>query len=232
MGREVLKEEIDYTIFADEPQFYLAQIRGGCPGGEDEAFALTVHNYAGRVTADDVRSWARDPAFQRALKHAREMGEENREYDTRKAARRSDPFATPPRPGQVDLAAESYDASTPKPPGALSRFLRRLGIEIDWQHAQREEPRPSGQRTIPQDEMTDRDWAGVRYQGAELLQRAQAEHAAEDQPWGAPQEWDRKREWISPDGSEWQGAPVQSGRLFQSGGLFSSQPDPSSFPMP
>ena len=212
MGREVLKEEIDYTVFADEPQFYLAQIRGGCPGGEDEAFALTVHNYAGRVTADDVRTWARDPAFQRALKHAREMGDENRAYDAQMAARRSqDPFGGIPPRGGMDLAAETFDASTPKPPGALSRFLRRLGVEIDWQHAQRQEPRPPGQREISPHEMTDRDWAGVRYQGAEA-QRARAEQGLEGQKaigrwtppgvvWRVPgvQQWDGTG--ISPDGT-------------------------------
>src|ERR1039457_6538166 len=151
MGREVLKEEIDYTVFADEPQFYLAQIRGGCPGGEDEAFALTVHNYAGRVTADDVRSWARDPTFQRALKHAREMGDENREYDAQIAARRSvDPFGIPPR-GGMDLAAEPYDLQSP-PRTGMGGWLRRL--KQAWLAQPAEEPATSsGQRFVAGDDL-------------------------------------------------------------------------------
>jgi len=90
MGREVRREEIDYEQFVDEAQYYLAQIRGGCPGGEQEALEMTVRNYSPHITEDDVRGWARDPAFQRTLKHARSMGAENRRYDQEKAQRQSD----------------------------------------------------------------------------------------------------------------------------------------------
>lgn len=230
VGREVRKEEIDYEQFVDEAQFFLAQIRGDGVD-DDEALARTVRSYPA-VSEMDVRGWARDPAFQRTLRHAREMGAENRAYDERMAAKRSpDPFSTPPRPGMVDVAAESYDVTTPKPPGALSRWLRRLGIEVEWQHSRRDEPRPSAQREISQDEMTEADWAGVRAQNAQALQRAQAEQdaARPDNPGAAwqGQAWSRKTEWMSPDGSAWQGAPAQ-----QAGGLFSPHGDPDSVPTP
>jgi hypothetical protein len=66
-------------------------------------------------------------------KHAREMGEENREYDAQIAARRSqDPFGIPPR-GGMDLAAVEYDAQAEQPRGGLGRWLSRLGIIADRQ---------------------------------------------------------------------------------------------------
>jgi hypothetical protein len=207
----VMKDDVDYSVFTWEGQYYLAQIRGGCPGGEQQALEMTLQNYP-HVSEFEVRGWAREPVFHRALKDARERGKENREYDEMMAARRSqDPFSGIPPRGGMDLAAETFDASTPKPPGALSRFLRRLGVEIDFQHAQRQEPRPPGQREISLDEMTDRDWAAVRYQGAEA-QRVRAEQGLEGQKpigrwtppgvvWRVPgvQQWDGTG--ISPDGT-------------------------------
>ena len=176
----------------------------GC--GVAEADALRLEG----GTAEMLRSWEQSRRFRRALAKCREMGEQKRAYD---AQRQPDPFSGIPPRGGMDLAAaaETYDASTPKPPGALSRFLRKLGVEIDWQHAQRQEPQPPGQREISLDEMTDRDWAAVRYQNAEA-QRVHAEQGLEGQKaisrwtppgvvWRVPgvQQWDGTG--ISPDGT-------------------------------
>jgi len=223
------RDAIDYTQFASEPQTYLAEVRSGMD--ENVALEITIRDYP-YITEDDLRTWGRDPEFRDHLAHARRVGREDREYLEAKAAKRSpDPFSTPPRPGMVDVAADGYDVTTPKPPGALSRWLRRLGIEVEWQHSRRDEPRPSAQREVSQDEMTEADWAGVRAQNAQALQRAQAEQdaARPDNPGAAwqGQAWSRKTEWMSPDGSAWQGAPAQ-----QAGGLFSPHGDPDSVPTP
>jgi hypothetical protein len=177
-------------------------------------------------TPELMRSWQKSRRFRRELGKAREMGEAERRYAVEKAQRRSDPFSTPPRPGQVDLAAETFDPRADKPPGALSRFLRRLGVEIDWQHAQRDEPRPSGQRYIPISDLTPADAIAIGRQRDEAAARVQAEQAADGPQAPGPQAWDRKREHISPDGIGWQGAPGSGG------GLFTSRGDPDSFPTP
>jgi hypothetical protein len=77
--------------------------------------------------------------------------------------------------------------------------------------------------------MSDRDWAGVRNQSAEVLRRAQAERESltTEGPAAQGQKWDQKKEWMSPDGSGWQGAPAQ-----QAGALFSPHGDPDSVPTP
>jgi hypothetical protein len=179
---------------------FLGDVSVGTP--EDDALRIEGG------TPEMRRSWESSRRFRRSLGKCREMGEQERAHA---AQQQPDPFSGIPPRGGMDLAAETFDASTPKPPGALSRFLRRLGVEIDWQHAQRQEPRPPGQREISLDEMTDRDWAGVRYQGAEA-QRVRAEQGLEGQKaigrwtppgvvWRVPgvQQWDGTG--ISPDGT-------------------------------
>jgi len=195
---------------------FLGDVSIGVP--EDHALATNGG------TPELMRSWQKSHRFRRELGKAREMGEEERRYADEKAQRNADPFSTPPRPGQVDLAAQTYDPVEP-PQGGLARWLRRIGVIADRQ-AQREEPRRSAQRDIPIDEMTDRDWAAVRALNAEVLQRAQAEQAAEGPQAPGPQAWDRKREHIAPDGSAWQGAPASGG------GLFTGHGDPDSVPTP
>ena len=192
----------------------------GCGVAEAEALRLEGG------TAEMMRSWEQSRRFRRALAKCREMGEDEREYAARKAERRQDVFATPPRPGQVDLAAETYDPADP-PQGGLARWLRRIGVIADRQ-APRDEPRPSGQREISVDAMTDRDWAGVRQQEAEKLQRAQAERESPttEGPAAQGQKWDQKKEWMSPDGTAWQGAPGVRG------GLFTAHGNPDSVPTP
>ena len=158
-------------------------------------------------TPEMRRSWESSRRFRRSLGKRREMGEQDRAHAARL---KPDPFATPPRRGAVDLAAVEYDPQAEAPRGGLGGWLRRIGVIADRQ-AQPEEPRPSGQREISFDEMTDRDWAAVRYQGAEA-QRVRAEQGLEGQQgigwwtppgvvWRVPgvQQWDGTG--ISPDGT-------------------------------
>lgn len=217
MGREVKREEVDYTIFTDPVEQYLAEIRGGCPGGEAQALERTIRAYPG-VTANDVRAWARDPDFRRVLKHAREMGEENRRWDQQQAARApGDPWATPPRPGSPDFAAERY---TPDAPGGMGGWLRRLWQRMTVEAARAPEPpAPHGARFIPESELTEAQWQAIGQQAAwerARLERERAQQAAGfDGPMSADgsrwrtggQTWDREREPMSPDGSLWNHQP-------------------------
>jgi hypothetical protein len=121
MGRHVLREDIDETIFTDEAQYFLAQLRGGCPGGESEALARTVANYPGGVSEEDVASWSRDPRFQAALKETRRLGREARAWDAKQAeaTRGYDAFSAIP----------ARDDPEPGPEGAFQRFVRH-GLEV------------------------------------------------------------------------------------------------------
>lgn len=216
----LLPSDFDYDAEASAiAERFLGDL--GC--GVDEAHALATNG----GTPEMMKAWEKARRFRRALAKCREMGETERRDAVAKAERRSDPFATPPRPGMTDVAAEAYDVTTPKPPGALSRFLRKLGIEVEWQHAQRDEPRPAGQRFIPVSELTPADAQAIGRQNAQELARAQAQQQAErgDDPgaWQG-QSWS-KGEHIAPDGSGWVGAPAQHG-----GGLFSHTPNPDSVP--
>src|ERR1039457_2075508 len=78
-------------------------------------------------TPDTRRSWESSRRFRRALGKCREMGGETREYDAQRAARRSDPFATPPRPGPPCLPGKTEPPKTP-PRGGLAGGRRRLGV--------------------------------------------------------------------------------------------------------
>ena len=168
----VMRDDIDYSVFSWEAQFYLAQIRGGCPGGEQEALAMTVQNYP-HISEDDVRGWARDSVFQSALKDARARGRENRRYDEMVAARRSqDPFGIPPR-GGMDLAAVEYDAESERPRGGLGGWLRRLGVLADRQ-AQPEPATTPGQRFIAEADLTPQQLQAIRFQEAARRQPQQS----------------------------------------------------------
>ena len=197
----------------------------GC--GVDEADALRLEG----GTAEMMRSWEQSRRFRRALAKVREQGVEEREYAARKAERRQDVFATPPRPGQVDLAAVEYDPQAEKPRGGLAGWLRRIGVVADRQ-AQRDEPatRPNG-TFIAAADMTPQQLQTAARQETEKLQRAEAERATDEQPWGGPQKWGQREqeggEHIAPDGSSWVGAPAQQG-----GGLFTAHGNPDSVPTP
>jgi hypothetical protein len=171
VGREVRKEEIDYEQFVDEAQFFLAQIRGDGVD-DDEALARTVRSYPA-VSEMDVRGWARDPAFQRTLRHAREQGAENRAYDERMAATRSpDPFAAVPRLSAPDLAQVEYVPQAEK--HGLGGWLRRLSQALVVQQAQPETPQTAGGTFTAIEDLTP---AQVRA----AAQQRQSERPA--QPW-------------------------------------------------
>src|SRR5665213_2675743 len=178
MGREVKREEIDYSIFVAEAEYYLAQIRGGCPGGDVEALERTIRNYGGSVTEDDVREWARDPDFRRVLKHARELGDDARRWDEQQAQRDAAPLATPPRPGAPDPYAippggdvHSTLANVTTPRRGLLEWLRSWGRAADIARNQ-ETPDPKP-HFILESEMTDADWRQVAIQNASSVHRDQ-----------------------------------------------------------
>ena len=191
----VMKDDVDYSVFTWEGQYYLAQIRGGCPGGEQQALEMTLHNYP-HVSESDVRGWAREPVFHRALKDARERGKENLRYDEVMAARRSqDPFGIPPR-GGVDLAAVAYDAQAEKPRGGLGGWLRRLGVLADRQ-AQPELATTPGQRFIPEADMTPQQLQAYRLQEAARRQPEPSRSIFTQKP----ANWSGKG--MADDGSMW-----------------------------
>jgi len=203
MSQHVLREEVDYTIFAAEPAYYLAELHGGCPGGEREALERTMRNY-GLVTEGDVRGWARDPKFRAALKYARECGAENRRYDQQHAQHQGDPFATPPRPGTPDPYAIAPGGDARSTLEAVTAPRRSLGEWLrSWGRAAREASQPAATpqpvRFIAESEMTDSDWNAVATQSAVEAARLRREQQA--QPHWIEQPWDGKG--LSPDGARW-----------------------------
>jgi hypothetical protein len=201
MSQHVLREEIDYTIFAAEPEFYLAELHGGCLGGEREALQRTMRNWPGLVTEDDVRAWARDPKFRAALKYARACGEENRRYDQRRAQGQGDPFATPPRPGTPLIPAEEFSPENP-PAGGFRGWWQRLQarVQVEIAQAAAASPTTPGVRFIAESEMTDADWQAISTQSAVEAARLRREQQAQPQGW-IEQPWDGKG--LSPDGARW-----------------------------
>ena len=151
-------------------------------------------------TPDTRRSWESSRRFRRALGKCREMGGETREYDAQRAARRSDPFATPPRPGAPDLAAETYDPQNP-PRSGLARWLRRLGV-LAGRQAQSEPATTSGQHFTALADLTPEQAQAIGRQRDAEAQRVRAERAPEGQQGIVPgvQQWDGKG--ISPDGTQ------------------------------
>jgi len=175
-----------------------------------------------------MRAWQASHRFRREFGKAREMGEAERRYAEQKTARANDPFGLPPR-GGVDLAAAEYDPQAEKPRGGLAGWLRRIGVIADRQ-AQRDEPatHPPGGKFTAIADLTPQQARAIAQQKAEELQRAQAERESPttEGPAAQGQKWDQKKEWMSPDGTAWQGAPGSGG------GLFTAHGNPDSFPMP
>jgi hypothetical protein len=146
----------------------------GC--GVAEADALRLEG----GTAEMLRSWEQSRRFRRALKDARERGEENRRYDETMAARRSqDLFGIPAR-GGMDLAAETYDLQNP-PRGGMGGWLRWLKQAFLAQPAEESATTP-GQRFIPEADMTPQDWQAYQLQEAGRRQPQQSRSIFSQKP--------------------------------------------------
>jgi hypothetical protein len=184
----LLPSDFDYDSEAAAiAECFLGEV--GC--GVAEADALRLEG----GTAEMLRAWEQSRRFRRALKDARERGKENLRYDAQRAARRSDPFATPPRPGAPDLAAETYDPQNP-PLGGLARWLRRLGILADRQ-AQPEPAASLGQRFIAEADLTPQQLVAIRLQAAAQRQPEPSRSIFTQKPAG----WSGKG--MADDGSTW-----------------------------
>ena len=129
-------------------------------------------------TPEMMRAWEGSRRFRRALARCREQAAEDRAYAARN---RPDPFATPPRPGAVDLAAVEYDAPAEKPRGGLGGWLRRLGVIADRQ-AQPEPATTPGQRFIAGDDLTPRQLQAIRFQEAAQRQPEQRRSVFSQKP--------------------------------------------------
>jgi hypothetical protein len=181
-------EEFDYDMESYRAALgFLGDVSCGTP--EQEALRIEGG------TPEMMRSWEGSRRFRRALGRCREQGAEDREYAARKAERRQDVFATPPRPGAPDLAAETYDLQSP-PRTGMGGWLRRL--KQAWLAQPAEEPATSsGQRFIAGDDLTPEQLQAIRFQEAAQRQPEQSRSIFTQKPAA----WSGKG--MADDGSMW-----------------------------
>jgi hypothetical protein len=173
----IKKEDLDFSKFVPEVESHLVNIRSGLPGGEPEALMQTLREFP-HLTSASITSWSRDPDYQRALEHARQAGDDAREYDRQMAARSQkggDPFRHPPARGGLDPYAIGNDSSargggptTAPPRHGIRRLLkswRKIAAENEAAKVVAEatstepEPDPLAQRFIALDDPVLPYWA-------------------------------------------------------------------------